>query len=191
MVRGVITGRGWVREMNVSSRLAPIDLTMVPTGADVFQALPEDLRQCMLSLYRSVSSDLPLSRNLALWDAIEFYTAHVAEQKLFSRAEQRQLLRQVVNAGGWTADQRTRLLAAKQMLNSIPLLLRLRRRLDADDVPYSEHEFEAITRVSAGRNHSVHGREGAELDEVDFRTAIQVIARAFAYSASRYAGGAG
>ena len=188
MVRGVVSGRGWVRELASPSRLDPIRLPANPFAVPV-APLPDDLHQCMLSLYRSVAADQPLPRSLAFWDAVEFYTANIDAPHLFSKSDHKVLLRQVIRSSSWSLAQRERLIQAKNMLNSMPLLARLRRRLLLDKVPFVEDEFSAVKRLRTSRNDAVHGRGGtSDPSDSDYRTAVRLLARAFVYSSASASG---
>lgn len=181
LVRGATTGRGWIRSRSVTSRLGPI--TARPgVFALVGAEMSAGLRNCVLSLYRATQADLPLSQNLALWDAVEFYASNTRVPHLFSKSDHKRLMRRVIDAGGWSDAQRGRLLDAKKQLNEPSLLRRLRVRLAADGVPYTDEEFAGLARLRSGRNDAVHGRAMGAADSADLAAGIRLMARAVRYA---------
>lgn len=187
-LRAVATGRGWIRETSSRSMLKPADLSAIPNfGALFIAGLPDDLKLTALSVYQAVTGEQTLTRNLALWDAVEFYAGTVKVPDVFTRSDQKVLLRQIVRATEWNADQRARLVEVKQMLNARPLLWRLRKRLVGDEVPFTDAEFGDLKRLRTSRNDTVHGRHMDGPTDTLVRSGVGLLSRAVVYSAARIA----
>lgn len=186
MVRSVTSGRGWIRNIASRSLLAPIDVGAMPTHTSLFSGdLPDDLRLAALSIYDAAAGESTLARNLSLWDAVEFYAGTVRPAKLFSRSEAKKLLRQVLEAAEWSDEQRDRLRQARASLNERPLLWRLRHRLVADAVPFTDAEFADLHTLRKSRNDTVHGRRHEGPRDALIRSGVALISRAIIYSAAR------
>ena len=190
MVRSATTGRGWIRNTATRSLLGPIKVSSMLTFPSLFShALPDDLRLAALAVYQAASGESTLARNLSLWNAVEFYAGTVRPPPLFTRTEGKTLLRRVVEVATWSDEQRDRLRQARANLNERPLLWRLRHRLVADLVPFTEDEFADLAELRRSRNDTVHGRHHSGPRDALIRSGTALISRAIIYSAARNATG--
>jgi hypothetical protein len=114
----------------------------------------------------------------ALWEAIEFYVAGARVPPLFTR-KQLSELRSAIGAipVDLNDEQRQRVLHKIGELNDPPLMMRLRRVLEAEGTPVTDAEIALLRRLRDLRNDAVHGRSTDLPDSEDVRYATSVVSR--------------
>jgi hypothetical protein len=182
VVRGLVTGRRWMRLRQ--SEEAPATRTVTPDAPLLDPPLPRNLlaeeRHALLALRRATAEASLETQMAALWEAIEFYAAGTRVEKPFKPAELkalRELAPEWLNAG-----QRERFGKLISRLNSAPLSARLSRRLEQDGVPLSEHERELLFRtLRAARNDPAHGKIPDPPSRAEIHRGISIVARMLVY----------
>lgn len=186
-LRGAATQRAWIRDMSVTRKYGDLNLRDTPRAwpSQRLSELPESISNASLSLYRAISAQDSLTANLAVWDSVEFYCSNVRSHRLFSKAEGRSLWKIVTKTATWSAEQEERIKSVRDMLNDRPLMWKLRQQLLADDVPFTDQEFDAFARLRKNRNGLVHGQSSNSAEDEDLRSAIRVMARALTWAGRR------
>jgi hypothetical protein len=179
-VRGLRTGRTWFRVTGEASRAPTLALD---ASSHLMQPpLPSILslqdRQALLACRRAAAEPDPLARVQALWEAIEFYVAGARVPPLFTR-KQLSELRSAIGAipVDLNDEQRQRVLHKIGELNDPPLMMRLRRVLEAEGTPVTDAEIALLRRLRDLRNDAVHGRSTDLPDSEDVRYATSVVSR--------------
>lgn len=181
-VRGLTTGRRWLRVVQKSPKIVDAALPKAVDGS-LDPSLPDAIsgrdREAVLAFWRSLDVLNPLASVIALWDAIEFYAGGTAAPKLFSQEQLQSLANGIPS---WmNKDQRKRYTNILSSLNNAPLFARLRVAIEADGVPVTESEIEVLSRLRKVRNPAQHGRESRPPDPDDLRRAWSIVARLLVY----------
>lgn len=185
LVRGVITGRGWIRDTDPVDANKLLDLDVYPrTGVPLPANLSDQDRQAVLSLHRAAGENDPLAATQALWECVEFLTSGIRVDPLFSSDELGKLKKLLADHGGteeWSDVQSEKLRAAVESLNSVPLLAKFRELINAEDIPITEDDIQLLRGLRDARNAIVHGREAIAPRMQDVRCGIHIIARAIVH----------
>jgi hypothetical protein len=176
-IRGLRTGRTWLRVAGEASRAPTLTLDASPNLMQ--PPLPSVLtlqdRQALLACQRATAEPDPLARVQALWEAIEFYVSGTRLPRLFTR-KQLSALRSAIPVG-LNGEQRQRVLKKIGELNKPPLMERLHAVLEAEGVPITDAESKLLQRLRDLRNDVVHGRSTDLPDPEDVRYATSVVSR--------------
>jgi len=179
-VRGVISGRAWLRSPGGSARESVLSLE--PKSALLEPPLPTDLAptdaRALGAMRRAHFSVDPINAILALWEAIDLYVGNTGPEHMFSDRQRDEVLKAVAEHGPRLTDQQTqRVNEIIHGLNAAPLRVRLRTALARDGVPYTEGEFSTLWRTRTIRNDVVHGRIPPEPDIDDLRHCLSFVSR--------------
>lgn len=184
-VRGLLSGRRWLKDPKTIAKREPLDLS---TGDVRWPQTPTEWssseRLSWLAAQRAASTTDPVEKATALSEAWEFYCADVAPPPLFTDDE-RSRLRSELPA--WLSEQQ-KLRAANvldNMLNNRPLWERVRTAFERDGVPVTKAEWKVLRAVRDVRNRAVHGNEALEVDADDLDLAMSVLSRAITYRVAR------
>jgi hypothetical protein len=186
-VRGLLTGRQWLRRPEVVQEERAVSLHRRPRLDPDLPQLTLQERLALLALARATREPEPLARVHALWEAIEFYAKGTTVDLLFTNQdleELRALLQNVLPAR-FTERQRQRVIGQLDRLNDPPLLVRLRAALDVDAVPYADGDIELLSRLRRLRNKVVHGRSRELPQAEDVEHATSIVARMLVYRIAR------
>ena len=185
VVRGMASGRGWLREMK--SRDQNIELFLdhsdpswrpPPSGYELAD------RQALLACARAGQTPDPLERIQAIWEAIEFYVARTRPKILFEPEEVKRVRRTVPKDVDPTLRARTLGLLAK--INDPPLMAKLREAATRDGAPVAESEYKLLGRLRKARNDAVHGRSPELPLREDIDHAVSIVARLLVYRLARW-----
>lgn len=173
-VRGVSTGRRWVRYVDNATVEADLELESVrqPPFPD---RISQTLQLSLGAAERAATLVEPLSRVTALWEAIEHYVGGTSVPALFSAEELRSI--KAALPKDFTAEKRGRLGELIAQLNNPPLLPRLRHRLAMDGVPISEDEVDLLWRLRSVRNAVVHGRASQPPEDSEIQYGVAILSR--------------
>jgi hypothetical protein len=186
LLRGLDTGRRWVRVLGASSQSTELPLN---NSACFVPRLPVTLtaqeRQALLACRRAAEENDPLGCVTAVWDAIEFYVGDMRLPDLFTKTE----LKAIKNAlpTGLTESQLNRLEVRLAELNAPPLLARLSAVLADDQVPISGDEMNLLRRLRRLRNAAVHGHGGELPRPSELERAISIVSRMLVFRIDRRA----
>jgi len=188
-VRGLATGRQWIRNRDPIAAESQLDLD--PGRRAASQAPPRDLtlqeRQALISLRRAAGASDQIQAVTALWEAIEFYVAGVSPPADFDDATLRSLRKRLPS--GLAPRLRERVVMAVNRLNEPPLLTRLREATERDGVPLSDGEWQLLSALRRARNATTHGGGGTAVGPDDLRRGVSLVARLLLYRAQRTADG--
>ncbi|WP_410604027.1 hypothetical protein [Amycolatopsis sp. lyj-90] len=186
-VRGLLSGRSWLRETATRKHENPLDLD----DSKLMLRHPGNLgtpsqraRQALYAYTRAVHEVDAPSRVTLIWEAIEFYAGKTDIPEKFSKAELKKIRRSVPK--DLSKSQISRINDLVGMLNSAPLLARLRAQIASDGIPMTEEEFQILANLRALRNDLVHGRVtgvGPAGDEIEHGLAL--VARMITYWVAR------
>jgi hypothetical protein len=185
VVRGMTSGRGWLREMK--SRDQDVELSLdhsdpswrpPPRGYELAD------RQALLACARAGQTPDPLERIQAIWEAIEFYVASSRPEVLFDSKEVRRVRRSVPKDVDPKLRARAIDLLAK--INDPPLMAKLREAATRDGAPVAESEYELLGRLRNARNDAVHGRTPKLPLREDIDHAVSIVARLLVYRLARW-----
>ncbi|MGN9778442.1 hypothetical protein ACTMS0_22130 [Micromonospora sp. H33] len=174
-VRGLSTARSWIRRLEdpvARKNMTAKDIkAMMPPMAD---RISETDRQALLACARAINSHDPVIQVTALWEAIEYYVGDTVAPAMFTRAELRAIRRSL--PPDIKDEKRRRVEDMIGLLNTPPLIARLRYRLASDGVPISESEVLLLKRLRGVRNNVAHGKvtERVEESDITYGTAIVV-----------------
>ncbi|MEX2375855.1 MAG: hypothetical protein WD942_09785 [Dehalococcoidia bacterium] len=183
VVRGLSTERHWMRRPQAVQASRAVDVVPDQLRLDPHQpALTLQERLGLRALYRATQERDALAQVQALFEAIEFYTAGVTIDALFTKSERRQLLRTLPKT--LSAKQRERVEHVLGVVNNAPLGVRLMSALDQDEVPLAPGEIDLLWRLRKVRNDVVHGRTNQLPSAEDVEYAMSIVARMFLYRAA-------
>jgi hypothetical protein len=185
VVRGMASGRGWLRAMK--SRDQDVELSLdhsdpswrpPPSGYELAD------RQALLACARAGQMTDPLERIQAIWEAIEFYVAGTRGEILFDSKEVKRIRRSVPK--DVDPKLRTRALDLLAKINDPPLMAKLREAATRDGVPVAESEYELLGRLRKARNDAVHGRTPKLPLREDVDHAVSIVARLLVFRLARW-----
>jgi len=173
-VRGLTTTRQWVRVPGVTPE--PHTVNLAPDSARLQPHLPRlgfKDRYAFMALARAAREIDPVSRLLALWEAIEFYVGDTkVDSPLFTEDEREAISKAA--ATPFKGLQRGRIKDVIGRLNDAPLGVRLKVALSRDAVTVSKGEMDLLWTLRDKRNAIVHGQDILipETEDLDFATSI-------------------
>jgi hypothetical protein len=180
-VRGVLTGRRWVRDMENRKARPILDFApqgLAPYPALVERTLTESDRQALLAWRRARGASDRLAAVLALWETVEFYCAGISVTSPFSVGDLRILKSAIKSARREIAPElyaRVNDLLGK--ISDPPLLAKLRQAIERDAVPVTESDIDLLKELRTLRNDAVHGRGPGRIPDEKVRHALSVVAR--------------
>lgn len=185
VVRGIVSGRSWLRTPGASEMVSPLridseDASWLPPRS--VTATLQD-RQALLACARAASESDPLQQVQALWEAIEFYVSGVAPPTLFDRAQAKRVRKAIPGDVDPALRQRALDLLAK--INEAPLMARLNEAVRRDGVPVAESELVLLRSLRDARNDAVHGRSPALPYPDEIAHAVSVVSRMLLYRLAR------
>ncbi|MEQ0560334.1 hypothetical protein ABJI51_14695 [Amycolatopsis sp. NEAU-NG30] len=161
-VRGLLSDRRWLRDTSTQRDIAPLELDdeslMLRNPGDLVE-LSQRVRLALSAYQRAVHEVDPASQVTQIWEVIEFYAGKTEVPVRFSKDDLKQIKRSLPK--DLNVDQKARIGDLIGMLNSVPLLARLRVQIASDGIPITEEEFGTLARLRALRNDLVHGRVGS------------------------------
>lgn len=161
-VRGLLSDRRWLRDTSTQRDVAPLGLDdeslMLRNPGDLVE-LSQRVRLALSAYQRAVHEADPASRATQIWEVIEFYAGKTEVPVKFSKGDLKRIKRSLPK--DFNVDQTARIGDLIGMLNSVPLLARLRVQIASDGIPITEEEFETLSRLRVLRNDLVHGRVGS------------------------------
>ena len=86
---------------------------------------------------------------------------------------------------GSEGEQLKRVQDVLTVLNTPPLMVRLKVALEEDGVPYKEEELSVLQKIRRARNDLVHGRSREAPSEADLKYAVAVVNRMLLYRVTR------
>lgn len=176
LVRGVATGRAWLRRRGQPIRTeVTLDKSEIES---VDQLRKPRLNNAFVSAGRAISSSDPISRINAISECLEFYAGATKFNYGFTKSDRKKLLKA---AKELSEDKQRRVDTLVGHLNEAPLLARVRLQCARDGVPISDDDFSVIERVRTQRNDLVHGRT-LTVDAGDVERAIAILARILLYA---------
>jgi hypothetical protein len=185
LVRGLATGRRWLRRPGSSIERASLGLTDSPhLSPALSERLPLSDRQALLAARRALEGDDPVQRTHALWEALEFYAGDIALPKTFSEEDLDSL--RAALSDGLSTEQQQRVETLIGNLNEPSLMMRLRGALERDGVPVTPTEYKLLRRLRNLRNAAAHGGEPQRPSSEDLTWACSVLSRALVHRMARY-----
>jgi hypothetical protein len=168
------------------------DYVITPMDAGILEGLEADVGAAddrvdeAISGWRRANTQAdPAVAVVALSEAIEFYSAGVQVEHLFSD-EERDVIRDAASTGlSGTQLERVQQLAGN--LNDAPLSARLRAALDADRVHYSEAEFGLLAKFRGLRRAILHGEARKVPTDDELREALALVNRMIMFRLRRLA----
>jgi hypothetical protein len=181
VVQGEVTGRAWLRAPIDQPERPKLNLESIPGVASIqfSQTLPAQLREAILA-WRSAMEDVEeLDSILAFWESVEFYASGTAVDKMFEDQDIAEIRTAI--ASKFDGPKQERLEQAISALNNAPLLARLRKALADDGVPYTESEFDLVSRMRKARNDFIHGHARTPPGADERSRAVAILGRMLAY----------
>jgi len=177
-VRGLLSGRKWLRVPSRTTKVSELDLDRLATDPLLSSVVRASDRQAILAWQRAKSGNDILSSVLALWECIEFYAASASVPPLFV-PEQIQKLKEALKPvrKGLGKIEGSRLDDLLARLNDPPLMTRLRAALVLDGVPFTDAELAHLWKLRRVRNRAVHGKATDNATTYDVRRAMSFVAR--------------
>jgi hypothetical protein len=173
IIRGLGTGRRWLRSASSQSVGSQVELT----GQEgILHDLPSPLlaadRLALAACRRAASERDPLARIQALWEAVECLVVGIAVPAQWTKQDVRALKKQLPADLPEPLIRRAR--AALDRVSQVPLMARLRELVDQDALPVSDAELDLLAELRRVRNDAVHGRDAVPPppDVLDHATAI-------------------
>lgn len=173
IVRGLGTGRRWLRSASSQSVGARVELS---DQEGILRGLPSTLlaadRLALAACRRAASERDPLARIQALWEAVECLVVGIEVPSQWTKEDVRALKKQLPSGFPEPLIQRAR--AALDSVSQVPLMARLRELVERDALPVSEAELDLLAKLRRVRNDAVHGRDPVPPapDVLDHATAI-------------------
>ena len=145
VVNGLYTGKKWLRATQDIPSRPQLDLEEIAEPG--LPVLPSEvtlqLGEAIAAWRRAAEASDPLAAVIAIWEAIEFYAAGTKGDKLFSKSERRAVRARATE--GMSGPKLRRVEQVLEKLNERSLMMKLRRALEEDSVPYREEEMELLT----------------------------------------------
>jgi hypothetical protein len=185
VVRGMASGRGWLREMKSHDQDVELSLDHSdPSWRPPPSSYELADRQALLACARAGRTPDPLERIQAIWEAIEFYVAGTRPEVIFDPEEVKRVRRAVPK--DVDPKLRARALDLLAKINDPPLMAKLREAATRDGAPVVEGEFELLGRLRKARNDAVHGRAPDIPLREDIDHAVSIVARLLVYRLARW-----
>lgn len=175
-VRGLASGRRWLRSADLEVRAAEYDLAADdPLLEQDLEPLASADRLAVQACRRAAAEGEPIARLQAIWEAVEFMVAKVRAPRRFAdgdiKAIKRSLPRELPE------DLRRRAQQAISDLNQVPLMARLRELVEEQGLPCSEAELDLLAELRRTRNDAAHGRAAEPPDADVIDQAVAVVSR--------------
>jgi hypothetical protein len=173
LAHGHYSGRTWMRTVDNPRVREPasarrIQLPEVPTDPTWIDAVR--------AWRRAVREPDGLASVGAVFEAIEFYASATKLPAAVSAADLT-AIDASINELALAEDTRKRISELLAMANQPPLLQRLLVALDADGVPYSQGEIDALWRLRKLRNKALHGAKRGAPERNDLEIAYAIVNR--------------
>lgn len=183
LVRGQ-SGRAWLRNLGTpvnelglqTPERQRLDLTMPG------QAVRYDL--ALAAWRRSLRARDRIAASVALWEALEFYSAGTAVGGELDDETRDKLIAAVPSLALSDAQAGRVVEVFKQFLNMPSAMDRLRAALDRDRIPYSDGDIRALRAIRRPRTQAQHGDPPVAPSEEDLEHARGVVSRVLAYAGS-------
>ena len=185
VVRGLATQRHWLRAPTDLMSRPDLQLSEMP-DFHLFMLPPSispQMKEALLAWRRAMEEEDRLTTVMSLWEAIEFYASGIVVPPLFEKRELRALARRATE--GIEDVKRQRIMELVGRINEPPLLTKLRTALSEDQVPYTEEEFELLSKVRRIRNDFVHGRSRSLPSDTDLRLVVAFVNRMLVHRMDR------
>jgi hypothetical protein len=184
IVRGLLTGRRWVRRPGSRLQRQAVKLDDSPIMAPPLSGhLSQSERLVLLAARRAIVGDDPIERTQALWEAFELYAGKVSVPETFSKSDLDKARDTLPEE--FSDAQRRRLREVIGMANQPSLMLRLLTALSADRVPLTPEEEAMLKRLRKVRNDVAHGRDARAPSSDDLDWGCSVLSRALVFRADR------
>lgn len=173
IVRGLLSGRRWIRSVEIETRSVHFSLDDPDQLLEAFdESASITARLAVLACHRAAAEREPFARLQAIWEAVELLVAGTSAPKRFT-AEEIDVIKTSLPAE-LSPELRKRATEAVMKLNDPPLLARLRELMDREDLPCASSEMDLLARIRRVRNRVAHGKQAAvpRRDELDRATAI-------------------
>lgn len=185
-IRGLRTGRSWIRELGDFTKRTDLTITLGQVGLGNLPSkstLPAGLRQAVLASARAATQGDPMARVTAIWEAIEFYVGATKVPEMFTRQALREIRKSL--PVGLPERKASRLRELIGNLNNPPLLVRLRHRIALDGVPISADEYALLVALRSVRNGVAHGREVEPPTDEELMRGVAVVCRMIVHAVCR------
>jgi hypothetical protein len=126
----------------------------------------------------------------AIFEAVEFYASATKMPDVLTKAELKSV-EDAIDDLRLADDKRKRLGDVLAMTNQPPLLDRLLAALEADHVPYSAGEIDALWRLRKFSNKALHGSERGTPAKNDLDLAYAFVNRMLVFRGSQAPAGRG
>jgi hypothetical protein len=176
IIRGLASGRRWLRVVDVQVRTAAFPLDEPDPLLSVFDQSAGVVAQlCVAACNRAASEREPFARLQAIWEAVELLVAGVAASKRFTTDD----LEAIKNSLPPTLSEKQRDIAEKavQGLNNTALLARLRELIEREALPCSDAEMNLLSGLRAVRNNVTHGRNATVPNREELDRAMAIVSR--------------
>lgn len=183
-VRGLRTGRRWLRDPRSFARRGTLDIN---AGDALWPPLEMRLatsdRLALLAARQVALTDDLIEAAAGISTALECYIGQISPEPTFTREELDRLRGDLPD---WlSSEQAQRAREVLGMANQASFGQRLRAALQQDDVPLTDAEWTALQRVRGVRNRAVHGSEALGVDADAIALATSILSRALVYRAAR------
>lgn len=180
MVRGLVSGRQWLRAPSQVLRVTEVELADLSplTEPQLPADLPETDRQAIAAWRRARLASDPVISVLAIWEAIEFYVSTQRGTGLFEPRQKKAILRVINKTGGLdlSREQKARICDMVGQLNSPSMMMKLRTAIAADGAPVSDDDVLTLKHLREARNDAAHGNT-TELSDDLVRQGLSIVAR--------------
>lgn len=180
LAHGHRSGRTWMRSVDNPPARTPASARRVTLPATPNEPSWAD---AVRAWRRAVRESDRLASVGALFEAVEFYASATKMPDVLTKAELKSV-EAAIDDLRFSGDKRKRLTDVLAMTNQPPLLDRLLAALDADHVPYSAQEIDAVWRLRKFRNKALHGSERGMPDKNDLELSYAFVNRMLVFRAS-------
>ncbi|HLX33802.1 MAG TPA: hypothetical protein VKR30_01020 [Candidatus Limnocylindrales bacterium] len=173
LAHGHRSGRTWMRSVDNPPVRTPASARRV-----ILPATPSEpgWADAVRAWRRAVRESDRLASVGALFEAVEFYASATKTPDVLTRTELKSV-ESAIDALPLGDHARKRLSDVLAMTNQPPLLDRLHAALEADQVPFSAGEIDALWRLRKFRNKALHGSERGTPDKNDLEIAYAFVNR--------------
>jgi hypothetical protein len=176
VVRGVVSGRRWIRSVEIETRSVSFSLDEPDQLLGAFdESASTTARLAVSACHRAAAEREPFARLQAIWEAIELLVAGTSAPKRFT-GEELDAIKASLPAE-LSPELRKRATDAVTKLNDPPLLARLRELIDREALPCASSEMDLLARLRRVRNRVAHGKKATVPRREELARATAIVSR--------------
>jgi len=176
------SGRAWLRTVTAPTYDVPPARESADSLRLPLPAVTPAYDLALVAWRRAIEAENRGAAAVALWEALEFYTAGAKLPATFDRRLMGKVVAAASSVPGLMDAQADRFgKVLRQFLNMPDAMVRLEHCLKRDEIPFTDAGLAAIRRVREPRSAAQHGRPWTDPTEEDLELSLGFLNRVLGY----------